>query len=381
MINEKNIQLELLQEINDICCLNKLNYILIGSGGLNAFLNHTIKNGPFSVAIAMPSGDIERFCDIINNQYYKERYVERINSESDSKFYVNYGNKNTTNFYIFNAYNKKHNGININIYPIIGLEKKIIKSDDSKIKNQNLFSKILNRISGKADKNMGDGSVKANDLRDDSFIDIWEDIDKFSSIKIINSKIDSSLINEIEGYEVDGTELSLPKDSSKFFRKIFGKNYRNRDIKPTKLGPRYIINTEVGYEQIMAQSKDLIDEAISLHEEVQLESAKVDEDRKSIKNLSDLVFMTNKEIEFTKYFDENLDSLLSFDLSDKQQLNDVYKELKPVISSLKKYSKLGMTFSISPQADDLIKNVLLAKSDEKLVNKMKELNKKQYFVE
>ena len=380
MRTEKDIQIELLQEINDICSLNSLNYILIGSGGLNAFLNHTIKNGPFSVAIAMPSGDIGRFCDIINSQYSKERYVERINPESDSKCYVNYGNKNTTNFYIFNAYNKVHNGININIYPIRGLDKKIIEADDSKTKNQNLFSKILNRISGKSDENKSNESVKA-DLKDDSFIDRWDDIDKFSSIKIINSKIDSILISEIEGYEVDGTELSLPKDPSKFFRKIFGKNYRNREIKPAKLGPRYIINTEVGYEQIISQSKDLIDEAISLHEEVQLESAKVDEDRKSIKDLSDLVLMTNKEIEFTKYFDENLDSLLSYDLSDKKQLNEVYKELKPVISSLKKYSKLGMTFNISPQADSLIENVLLAKSDEKLVNKMKELNEKQYFVE
>ena len=379
MKTEKDIQLELLQEITDISIQNNLNYILIGTSGLNAFLNHTIKNGPFSVAIAMTSGDINRFCDIIENKYAENRYVEKINAESESKWYINYGNRNTTNFYIFNVYSKKHNGININIYPIRGLDKKIIKEDNSNQKSSGFFSKVLEKFSKNSHEDSG--SIENEDMKDDSFIDKWDDIQKFSTIKIINSKLDSILLKDVEEYEVDNAKLYLAKDSSDFFRKIFGKNYMNREIKAAKLGPRYIINTEVGYEQIIAESKDMIDEAISLNEEIKMESAKVDSDRESIKDLWNLVLMTNKEIEYTKFFDEKLDYLLSFDLSDKTQLNEVYKEIKPVIKSLKEYAKQGMTFSISPQADELIENVLMAKSDEKFVDEMRELKEKQYYVE
>ena len=379
MKTEKDIQLELLQEITDISIQNNLNYILIGTSGLNAFLNHTIKNGPFSVAIAMTSGDINRFCDIIEKKYAENRYVEKINAESESKWYINYGNRNTTNFYIFNVYSKKHNGININIYPIRGLDKKIIKEDNSNQKSSGFFSKVLEKFSKNSHEDSE--SIENEDMKDDSFIDKWEDIQKFSTIKIINSKLDSILLKDVEEYEVDNAKLYLAKDSSDFFRKIFGKNYMNREIKAAKLGPRYIINTEGGYEQIIAESKDMIDEAISLNEEIKMESAKVDSDRESIKDLWNLVLMTNKEIEYTKFFDEKLDYLLSFDLSDKTQLNEVYKEIKPVIKSLKEYAKQGMTFSISPQADELIENVLMAKSDEKFVDEMRELKEKQYYVE
>ena len=367
MKTEKDIQLELLQEITDISIQNNLNYILIGTSGLNA------------LAIAMTSGDINRFCDIIENKHSENRYVEKINAESESKWYINYGNRNTTNFYIFNAYSKKHNGININIYPIRGLEKKIIIEDNSNQKSSGFLSKVLNKFS--KNSNEDSESIENEDMKDDSFIDKWEDIQKFSTIKIINSKLDSALLTDVEEYEVDNARLYLAKDSSAFFRKIFGKNYRNREIKAAKLGPRYIINTEVGYEQIISESKDLIDEAISLNDEIKIESAKVDSDRESIKDLWNLVLMTNKEIEYTKFFDEKLDYLLSYDLSDKIQLNEVYKEIKPVIKSLKEYAKQGMTFSISPQADELIENVLMAKSDEKFVDEMRDLKEKQYYVE
>ena len=68
MKTEKDIQIELLQEIDNICTQNNLKYTLIGTNGINAFVNHTIKNGPISVSIAMTAGDIGRFCEIVENK-------------------------------------------------------------------------------------------------------------------------------------------------------------------------------------------------------------------------------------------------------------------------------------------------------------------------
>lgn len=65
MKSKQDIQLELLAEIDDICSKNGLKYILIGQTALNAYLNHTVKNGTRMMSVAMTMGDMDRFCEII----------------------------------------------------------------------------------------------------------------------------------------------------------------------------------------------------------------------------------------------------------------------------------------------------------------------------
>ena len=154
--------------------------------------------------------------------------------------------------------------------------------------------------------------------------------------------------------------------------------YNKKDIKKLNKILKKIQSINPDYICI---SGDLIDEAKSMNEEISLESSKANDDRKSLNKLWDLILMTNKQIEYTKYFDENVDSLLALDLDDEKQFNEVYKELKPVISALNKYSKMGMTFSINPETDDLIEKVLILKGNKKLVNKLNQLKEKEYFVE
>lgn len=379
MISEKDIQLELLKEIDDICIKNNLDYILLGTNGLNAFVNHSIKNGPISVSVAMTSGDVERFCDIVEKQNNPNRYAERIITErKNNPWYINYGNENTAYFNILDLNSKDHHGINVEVYPIRGLKlNKKAKDKPAKPKETGKLNKLLNRfLKSNKEKN----EVKKTPT-DKTYIDRWQDIQDFTTVKIINTKIKAKTLKEIGRYEVDNLQLALPKDASKFFREIFGANFKDRKIKPTNIGYRYILNPEMGYQQIIEESKDLIMESNSLNEEVKLKSAEADDDRVVLNNLWNLILMTNKQIEFTKYFDENIERLLSFDLSDKKEFDLVYKELKPVISALRKYAKLGMTFDINPETDSLIERVLIMKGNEKLVDEIKTLKDKEFFIE
>ena len=263
---------------------------------------------------------------------------------------------------------KDHHGINVEVYPIRGL--KLNKKAKDKPANP------------KAEQ---DAMKEKNEVKktptDKTYIDRWQDIQDFTTVKIINTKIKAKTLKEIGRYEVDKLQLALPKDASKFFREIFGANFKDRKIKPTNIGYRYILNPEMGYQQIIEESKDLIMESNSLNEEVKLKSAEADDDRVVLNNLWNLILMTNKQIEFTKYFDENIERLLSFDLSDKKEFDLVYKELKPVISALRKYAKLGMTFDINPETDSLIERVLIMKGNEKLVDEIKTLKDKEFFIE
>ena len=100
-----------------------------------------------------------------------------------------------------------------------------------------------------------------------------------------------------------------------------------------------------------------------------------------MQNVWNLVEMTNQQVNFIQYFNEKSEYLSKLDLNDKEQFNEVYKELTPVIIELKKYAKLGMTFSIDSKTDKLIDEVLIKKGEEKFLNKIKNLREKEYFVE
>ena len=91
--------------------------------------------------------------------------------------------------------------------------------------------------------------------------------------------------------------------------------------------------------------------------------------------------MTNKQIEFKQYYKENINDLLKMDLTDEEQFEFVYDELKRPINSLRRYAKYGMTFSIDPKTDALIEKVLLMKDNEVLVSKIKKLSEKEFFIE
>ena len=90
--------------------------------------------------------------------------------------------------------------------------------------------------------------------------------------------------------------------------------------------------------------------------------------------------MTDDQIKFIEYSKDKRDTLLKYNLENEEELDKVYSELKPIISSLRKYSKVGMTYSINPDIDTLIENVLL-KKNKKLVKKIQKIKKQKYYVE
>ena len=149
MKTKHEIQLELLQEIDEICSNNGLKYILFGMNALNVYHNHSIKDGPRMVAIAMTSGDIDRFCKIIEEEYNENRYVEGIyNNPNFIPLYVSYGNKNTADFHMVNLNKNKYFGIRIRIYPIrkfATLDGKVIGDMPNRIVMERKFRKFVNK--------------------------------------------------------------------------------------------------------------------------------------------------------------------------------------------------------------------------------------------
>lgn len=399
MKTKQEIQIELLQEINEICQKNNLKYIFVGINSLNAYLNHTIKNNDRVVSIAMTQGDIDRFCEIVEKSGNDDRYVEGIfNNPNYLPLYVIYGNENTTEFHMIARNKNKHHGISIRIYPI----RKSVELDGTKIKTfgkrlsterrmRNFMNKTienkkfwfikagLNVMKG-AYSLTGGGKRYYKEVKKNYFIDKWEDIQNYSEVRIINRNIESRLLKETGTMEFDGIQVPMPKDTDEYFTLLFGEEFRDRRINVVNR-PRVIVDTEVSYKEIMEETKDIIQEAKSIREEVMWQRLKVSKEKKAVNNVWQLVKMTDRQIKLREEYGETIENLLTYDLDDEEQLEELYEELRPAIGSLRRYSNLGMTFSIDPKTDALIEKVLIKMGNEKLVKKIRTLAKKEYFIE
>ncbi|MDO5831264.1 MAG: hypothetical protein Q4Q14_00370 [Methanobrevibacter sp.] len=401
MKTKQDIQLELLQEIDDICSKNNLNYIIADKRALHAYLNHTFNDDNRMIPVAMTQGDIDRFCQIFENENNEDRYIEgTFNNSNYVPLYVSYGNRNTTDMDVIYRNRNLHWGIRIRIYPIIKFmdkEGNIFRPFNSRLRKEHKLRKFLSKkvendklgymktgltVLNGAYSLTGGGSRFYKEVKKNIFIDKWEDIQQYSRVRIVNKYYDTDILKDTEKIEIDGVELSFPKNPEEFFTRAYGEDFREKTMKPKKPGNRRIIDTEIGYEKIINDTEDILREIRSTHEEIILERRKVKAETEATKNVWRLVRMTEKQIEFEDYFnDDKINELLAYDLNDEEQLGIVYKELSPAIIALKRYASFGMTFSINPKTDALIKKVLLIKESDNLVNKIEEISKKEYYAE
>ena len=391
-----DIQLELLSELNEICAQNNLKYILLGTNALNGYQNKTLKNGSRYVSVAMTNGDIERFCDVIEREYSENRYVEGIfNNPFFVPFYVTYGNKNTTDFYVANYNKNVYHGIHIRLYPICKYAKKKGKElkswDENLTKNKEYRESFTNPVENNFWKKNVEAHLYPHFGRNERYykqykiynaIDKWEYIQEYLIVRIDKKTFFSKIFKSTEKYEVDDTHIFLPKDTDAYFTRIFGKNFRKKKIEKQLNTKREIVDTELGYEEVIKQNSKLLKEAVSHKQELEIEIFNQNDEKEISAKLWKLVQMTHKQVGFRHHFSYyKTNYLLSKDLSNKNEFNEVYNELRPVINTLNRYAEYDLTFSVNPKIDGLIKEVLIKKNNIELLDKIEMLSQKEFLIE
>ena len=393
MKTKSDVQRNLLKEVDEISRQHNLHYVMVGLNSLNAFRNHTISNGPRITAVAMTQGDIDRFCEIVENEC-PDRYIEGMfNNPKYLGYHFSYGDRNTTDFHVINRDDMIHHGINIRIYPIrvpipdskakfLDKEHQIRKFLSKKIENKRFWYIRwgISALNG-AYAITGGGKRYYRQIRKLTFIDKWEDIQQLGKVDVGNKTIPTKFFRDVERIDVDGLDACLPTRLNEYFVEIYGINVDRKVIKPATQRLRDIVDTEYGYDEIMPETEELSRKARALHEELIWERKRFQDERETIDHLWFLARMTNKQIEYINFFDERYDELSKYDLDDPKEFKELYKNIKPVIGSLKRYAKYGMTYSISPQADKLIEDVLVKNGEGKFARELKEISKKEYFVE
>lgn len=416
---------------------------MIGANALSAFNEHTIDNGFRMVAVAMPSDDIEIFSKIIKKDY-KDRYIEKSSNEKENpKFYLAYGDRNTTFFSLRDVDFQKQHGIIIRIYPIRKsavkseeeveqtagvlsemkkdvkkfIKKFMVNKDAFYVKYSIDFLRYAYHLFANTNRYLGNKYPKSvikedlfnifgrdswatdslitfykstysainatffffKNLRKHPFIEEWNDLENHEVIKIINHEVKTESIDEIDKIEVDGVDLNLP--SPEFFKEVFGENYENKDVKFKPIRPTSILDTETSYKDIIKERKQYINEIKALQREIRKTRFEVVEETIAANKIFKLVKMTDLEIKYQNFFERNREELFSYDLENEEEFEELNNRLSPIIKNLRKYSEIDMTFSIDEEADSLIKEVMLRNGDEELVERIGELSQLEYFVE
>lgn len=436
------IQLNLLNEIDEICSKHNLHYFLIGSNALSAYNDHTIDNGFRMVAVAMPSEDIVIFSKIVKKDF-KDRYIEVSSQKQDPLYFVSYGDKNTTFFSLRDLDFHKQHGIIIRIYPIrksvaknevevvqtTGILSDIKKEFKKFIKKSSInkdsffvkygigFLRYLANLYRNANRYFKSKHYKAiikeslfnifgrnswfteslidiykhiystikvtyfffKNLRKHPFIEEWSDLRNHEKIKIINQEVKSESLREIDKIDVDGIDLNLP--SEEFFIEVFGENFEKKTVSSKPIRATAILDTETGYQDIIKDRKKHFSEIKAIQREIRKTRSEVMEETIAVNKIFKLVKMTDLQIKYQNFFERNREELFSYDMENEEEFTQLNNRLSPIIKNLRKHAEIGMTFSIDEEADLLIKEVMLRNGEEELVDRIEELSKLEYFVE
>lgn len=138
MDRKKELQLELLKEIDTICRENDIFYILCDNLAVAAYECNSLEGLHGFPKVAMTMEGAEKFEKIVNESMVKDRYFESRRTSPNYKiFSASYGNSNTTDYSFFNSSNYLNSGIEIRILYIV--------QNTHKSKKRKKFDKTLER--------------------------------------------------------------------------------------------------------------------------------------------------------------------------------------------------------------------------------------------
>ncbi len=135
----QKIELEILLEVDRICKKHKINYFLVSGTLLGAIRHKGFIPWDDDIDICMPFKDYKKFCKVCKKELNKNYFLQNYETDYINKWCAKVRKNRTTA--IENGYKNSgiHQGVWIDIFPLIG-----IKNDEKwlkKAKNKSDFSK------------------------------------------------------------------------------------------------------------------------------------------------------------------------------------------------------------------------------------------------
>ncbi len=118
----QRIEVDMLLEVDRICKKFKIRYFLVAGTLLGAVRHKGFIPWDDDIDIAMPLKDYIRFCKIAEKELDKEYFLQNYKTDITAMWYTKIRKNNTTAIQINHKNRMHHQGIWIDIFPLIGVE-------------------------------------------------------------------------------------------------------------------------------------------------------------------------------------------------------------------------------------------------------------------
>lgn len=392
MLTRREIQLDLLRKLNELCEKANVNYVLHGQAAFLAYRNEPIDDLN-SLEVMMCQGDAEKIVELLDDdKFYFEDF--RSNPKFDKHFMI-FGYKNSLDLKVrdLNFMKTRHiqnHCIRINIrfieHPVAtGMAKSLrLKRLIWKFRNLNItteylwyfnyIKKILNIIY----KIIGEENAikRRYELKKKHFsIWTWDEIKNYPIVKISGiSGVKSKLFDDIITKELDGVQSFIFNDFKQYGFYFYGNNWEKKTWKSVK-----------GYSSSLISWQDYINDpdvkksldVIQKHYEYTYAKSSNLQENKYLKKIKGIVFPKSNEMYNNKLIILNMRKNVKQSgsiihtrenfIKQKEELiwlynNKNYDELeirlKPLIQSMQNGIHIGYSYSVDSEIDELLDSYL-----------------------
>ena len=406
MLTRRDIQLDLLRKLDELCKKANVKYVLHGQGAFLAYKEESIEDYMSSLDVLMCQSDAEKIVELLDDdKYYFEDF--RSNPKFD-EHYMMFGYKQSLDLKIMDmnfmiTRNVDNHCIRINIHFIEHTPEKSSKW----IEYKNLFWKFrflkittkdlwylnyLKKLLNFYFKVIGENRAveKRYNLKKELYsIDTWNDIKNFDEVKVGARTLKAEIFNDIVPKDMDGVPSFIFNDFDYYAKKIYGdkwfdKKWSNNQGTTSSLiswdelskdedFQKYMDNYQKSFEYLFAHGITLNENKIFkfIKKYTFPESKQIYENLLTIKNFKSHLTQSKKIVYNRDDYIEQKDELLS--LYDQGNYDELEVKMKPLINSMKSGIRLGYTYSIDNDIDQLLDNYLRDTGDQILADKIIEL--------
>ena len=406
MLTRRDIQLDLLQKLDELCKKANVKYVLHGQGAFLAYKGESIDDYMSSLDVLMCQGDAEKIVGLLDDdRYYFEDF--RSNPKFD-EHYMMFGYKQSLDLKIVDmnfmkTRNIDNHCIRINIHFIEHSPVKTSKMIEFKdlfwkfrflkITTKDLwYLNYLKKFLNLYYKVIGENRAveQRYNLKKELYsIDTWDDIKNYDEVKIGSRSLKSGIFSDIVPKDMDGVSSFIFNDFDYYAKKIYGDNWFDKrwsnnqgttssliswdELSMDEDFQRYMDNYQRSFEYIYAHDITLNENKILrfVKKYTFPQSKEIYENLLTIKNFKSHLTQSKKIVYNRDDYIEQKDELLG--LYNKGNFDELEVRMKPLVNSMKSGINLGYTYSVDDDIDQLLDNYLRDTGDEILADRIIEL--------
>ena len=386
MMTRKEIQLNLLKKLDELCEKANVKYALHGQAAVLAYKGEDI-DFMESLKVMMCQGDAEKIADSLDDdRYYFEDF--RSNPKFDRHFMM-FGYRDSLDLKKLDLNFKtdrhiENHCIRINItfinHPIPkGTGKTLTEAKKEwEFRHMELHSHKFWRCKMRQKKiNFKcflKGNKKINKQRYDVkkkhyAIDTWDSIEKYSYVRVSGHKFKSEVLSNLVPIEFDGVNTYILNDFETYARILYGLSWREKEFIQHSSFESSLISWEEFSQN--PKIKECLSKIHKGYEDMYFEHMQLKKYKNSTKKISKHVVQSANVLNTRKKLIAEKENIIELHNSnDSKKLGEA---LAPLIESQNKSLLLGYSYSVDDEIDAILDEYLRENKRVKLANKIKKI--------